>query len=146
MESRSAGLGFIIISIMNHILIAGSKAAVASSPIMAEFPAINLALQLCISNGWLPTSLLCDCVGVAQLLKNFNVCTAWHIKEDYQLLKRNLGLFPHLFIETIPREDNEIADALASFRRNCNQLSLFFQGLDRPHWLEDLCARRHFIF
>ncbi|XP_039135378.1 uncharacterized protein LOC120272581 [Dioscorea cayenensis subsp. rotundata] len=146
MESRLAGLGFIIISNVNQILIAGAIAAVATSPIMAEIVAINLALQLCISNDWLPSSLFCDCAGIAQLLKNFNACTAWHIKEEYQLLKQNLGFFPYLFIETIPREDNAIADALASFGRNCSQLSLFFQGLDRPHWLDDLCNRHHLFF
>lgn len=146
LESQAAGLGFIIISNLNCILLAGANVVVASSPIMAEFTAINLALQLCITNGWLPSSLYCDCAGVAQLLKNFNICTAWHIKEEYLMLKKNLGSFPHLFIETIPREENEIADALANFGRTSTHLSLFFQGLDRPHWLEDLCVGRHFSF
>ncbi|XP_039121964.1 uncharacterized protein LOC120258569 [Dioscorea cayenensis subsp. rotundata] len=145
-ESRSSSLGFIILSNMNHILIAGAKDAVTSSPIMAKFATINLALQFCISNGWLLSCLFCDCAGVAQLLKNFNVCTPWHIKDEYQILKRNLVFFPHLYIESIPKEENEIADALATFDRNSIQLFLFFQGLDRPQWLDDMCSLRHFTF
>lgn len=142
----SSGFGFIIIYNMNHILAAGSKCANTSSPIIAEFTAIILALQLCISNGWLHNRLFCDCPGVAQLLKNFNVCTAWHINEEYQKLKRNLVSFPHLCIEIISTDENEIADALATFGRTSPQLSLFFQGLDWPQWHEDICSRRHFIF
>lgn len=79
-------------------------------------------------------------------MKNFNPCIAWHYIIEYENMKRNLNNFPHVYIETIPREDSDIAYALVDFGRNDTQLSLFFEGLDCPFWLEDLCSRRNLFF
>lgn len=141
-----SGLGFIIIANLNHILLVGAMGAKTNSPIMVELAGINLALQFCNSNGWFPDRIFCDCPGVADLLKNFNVCTAWHINEEYIKLKKNLASFPQTCVDYIPQGNNEIADALANFGRLNHQLSLFYQGFDRPTWLEDSCSRRHFVF
>lgn len=131
-NSRASGLGFIIICNLNSILLVGAMSATCDSPIMAKLAAINLAVNFCLSNGWISDNIYCDCQGVSDLLKNFSACMAWHINEEFCKLKRNLDCFPHTCVEYIPREDNEITDILVDFGRHNHQLSLFHQGLDWP--------------
>lgn len=99
--------------------------ATCDSPIMAKLAAINLAVNFCLSNGWISDNIYCDCQGVADLLKNFSVCMAWHINEEFCKLKRNLDCFPHTCVEYIPREDNEITDILVDLEDIITN-SLFF--------------------
>lgn len=145
-NSASAGLGFIIVINMNRILLAGAKGTTTKSPFEAEIAAINLAFQTCAEHRWDPSRLCCDCPGIIQLLKNYNACVAWHVEDEYHKLKRHLSVFPNTNLENISRDVNEIADALATFGRLNPQLTRFFQGLDRPSWLENLCASFNFVF
>lgn len=81
------GLGFIIISNPVNIFLAGSLGLKIDSPIKAEMTAIKLALQQCQNHGWIPDNIYCDCPGLAQILKDYNHCIAWHLIDDIQILK-----------------------------------------------------------
>lgn len=104
----------------------------SSFPIQAKIDAINLAFHTCIDNGWTPDQVFCDCSGVAQLLKHYNVSIARHITADFQNMKENLAKFPNASIGTISRDLNNFIDALANFGKSNLQFSLFFRGMDRP--------------
>lgn len=131
---------------MKCILLAGAKGDTARSLFEAEIAAVNLVFQFCTEIVGILPRLYYDCPGVIHLLKNFNACVAWHVKDEYHRMKQYLSDFPNTSLETIAREDNVIVDAFASFGRHNPQLTLFFQGLDRPTWLEDFCARKNFCF
>lgn len=87
-----------------------------------------------------------DCPGIASLMKNYNICVAWHIDHEYCTLKQNLNNFPNICFETIPCEDNNITNALANFGRQNPQLSLYYQGLDRPIGLKKCVLGNIFAF
>lgn len=131
---------------LRYIFLVGSMGAKHDTLIMAEIAAVNLALQFCKDRDWKPSRIFCDCSGIPNLLKNFNACIAWHLSTEFTKLKQNLNFFPNLHVELISREDNDVADALANFGRHNVQLALFFQGLNRPCWLEDIRRRKNISF
>ena len=145
-SDKEAGLGFIIILKPTTILLAGHTGNRVDSPFKAEIEAMCLALTNCLANNWIPNLLLCDCPGIAQIIKNYTPAIAWRVNETVQKLRLHLKNFPNLKIETIPREDNNIADSLAAKARANPQLTLYSQGRDRPRWLEELCASRSLTF
>lgn len=116
LDSKTAGLGFVIVTNAGHILLASSNYSMMDSPIQAKFAAINLALVECISHNWLPSKIFCDCPGVAQLLKDYNMVIAWRLNTDIQALQLSLKHFPNLSASTIAREDNYFANSLVDHR------------------------------
>lgn len=141
-----SGLGFIIIANLTSLLIVGLLGAKHHTPIMAELAAINFALPLYKDHDWKSDCAFCDCPSIPNLLKNHNACVAWHIHSEFTSLKHLLSHFHHLHFNLIAREDNVVADSLANFGRSNVQLSLFFQDLDRPCWLDDICRSRNLFF
>lgn len=83
-STNEAGLGFIIIANSCNILLAGCSRTKMDSSLKAELAAVNFALQIYGKHSWCPDKLLCDCPGVAQLLKNYTPCIAWSIDEEHQ--------------------------------------------------------------
>ncbi|XP_039135862.1 uncharacterized protein LOC120273306 [Dioscorea cayenensis subsp. rotundata] len=145
-STSPAGMGFLIVANLTSILVAGSSGAKMDSPFMAELAAINRALQICKDFNWVPDRAFCDCPGIPNLLKNYNPCVTWHVHSEFINLKLLLNHFPNVHFNLIARDDNAVADALASFGRSNVQLSLFFQGLERPFWLDDICTRFNLSF
>ncbi|XP_039115912.1 uncharacterized protein LOC120251463 [Dioscorea cayenensis subsp. rotundata] len=125
----SCGLGFIAISNVGQVLLAGAMGCSSVSPISAEIAAILFALDQCI----------------VRLINHFDNCVAWHYKREIDSLKSRI-INTCSAIKTIPRTENLLADALAHFGRSNPHLSLFSQGLDRPRWLEDLCLSLNLFF
>lgn len=117
----------------------------SDSPISAEIAAIHFALDQCISKNWFPNKIYCDCPGIARLLKHFDNCVAWRFEQDIDNLKSKLLNSSYPNIKTISLVDNQIVEALAHFGSLNPQLSLFFQGLDHPKWLDDLCRSFDFF-
>lgn len=122
--------------------------ATTNSGLMTDSPivAVNLALGHYFSRGWLPHNIFSDCPNIAHMLKHFNNCVAWPLKPDIDALRLKLNTSPFSDIITINREENQIVDALANHARSHPHLSLFFQGLDRPRWLEELCRSLNLFF
>lgn len=141
--SNASGLGFLIIDSYGKIFLAGSMGVVYSSPISAKMDAIFQALEVCKEQGWNPPRIRCDYPRISNLIKKHHPCIAWRINLEIHKLKSILKSFLHTSFITIPREENNIADELALHGRLNQQLSLFFRGLDRPSWPEDLCYIRN---
>ncbi|XP_039144169.1 uncharacterized protein LOC120281392 [Dioscorea cayenensis subsp. rotundata] len=126
--------------------ISGAMGAIHDSPINAELDAICLALSICRERNWIPDRIYTDCPGAARMVLNPHPCIAWQSAGIISKLKNIIQNFQHTCISTIPREDNLIADELAAFGSHNPLLSLFFRGLDRPNWLEELCSSLHLCF
>lgn len=139
-------LGFIIISNSGIVLLAGCEGTSLDSPLKAKVAAINLALHWCLTLDWKPDWVFYDCPSVSQLIRDFNPCINWRLAEDLHSLKSKPKLLPDTRLFTMPREDNAIADALVIHGRHHHGLSLFFQGMDRPSWLDDLCFQHNLSF
>ncbi|XP_039120499.1 uncharacterized protein LOC120256866 [Dioscorea cayenensis subsp. rotundata] len=144
--SKCAGLGFIIVANPGLVLLAGASGTSHSTPLDAEIDAICLALQHCKDFNWQPTIICCDCPRVEQLSRNFHPCISWRASNLLNKLKQLMKDFPDISISTIPREKNSIADELAAFGLLNPSLSLFFRGLDRHYWLDELCASHNLFF
>ncbi|XP_039142819.1 uncharacterized protein LOC120280144 [Dioscorea cayenensis subsp. rotundata] len=128
------------------ISIPGSCGASVDSPIQAEIEAINLALELCIENNWTPSRLFCDYPGVFLMTKSFHKSVAWRLEPTFKKMLHLLSYFPSISLETIDRDSNILADALANFGHSNPEISLFLQGRDRPRWLDDLCSHLKLCF
>ena len=113
-STEEADFGFIIILKPNTILLAGHIGNRVNSPFKVEIEAMYFALSNGTTNDWMPNLLLCDCPGITQTIKNYIPAIAWRVNEVVQNLKSHLKNFPNLTIETISRDDNNIADALAA--------------------------------
>lgn len=70
-ETCYSGLGFIVIANLKAILVAGSFGTMCDNPTIAEYAAMNMALQTCEDLGWKPDRVFCDCPGIQSFLKKF---------------------------------------------------------------------------
>ncbi|XP_039130370.1 uncharacterized protein LOC120266776 [Dioscorea cayenensis subsp. rotundata] len=138
--SQCAGLGFIIITNPGKILLAGALGAHHDSPINAELDAICHALSICRERSWFPNRIFTDSPGAAKLAQNPHPCIAWQSTGMIIKLRNILHDFQNICVSTIPRDENLLANELVVFGRINPHLSLFFRGMDRPNWLEEICS------
>lgn len=139
-------MGFIIVFNQKFVILAVTKGAMLDNQTHVEIATIDWALEICKSKDLKPNKVCCDSAGVTQMIKRYEHCVAWHYKDEIQNLKQKLQIFPSLLLECINWEANLIADALALHGRRNPHLSLLFQGLERPRWLEDLCLHSNLVF
>lgn len=75
-DSSHAGLGCLITLNDNIFLLADSNIATMACPILAEVAAMTLALEECIKKNWWPSHLFTDCIGLTNLVKDFQISVA----------------------------------------------------------------------
>ncbi|XP_039118393.1 uncharacterized protein LOC120254337 [Dioscorea cayenensis subsp. rotundata] len=139
-DTCNAGLGFLITIDNNNLLLAGSVAAPLDSPIQAEAAAMILALEECIKRRWWPSTIFSDCIGLLNLIKNFQISVAWHLDLEARRLRSLLHQLQNPNLEYIPREDNLVADALSKHAHLNPELSLFAKGMQLPFWFFNACS------
>lgn len=80
----------------------------------AELAAITYALHICNGQKLCPHKIYTDCPGVVQITIHQHPSISLIYNSEILELKQKLIVFPNYPIVLIPREDNFIADRLAS--------------------------------
>lgn len=145
-DTSPAGLGFLITINDNNLFLAGSVAATLDSPLQAEAAAMILALEECINRNWWPDHILNDCIGLINLLDDFQISVAWHIDLEARRLRALFHQLQNPCLEFINRDDNLIADALSKHACLNPELSLFAKRMQLPFWLYKACSSMNIVF